>query len=322
MNTLFKRLAAPLAVASLIAAASPLAHAGSRAYSLLDVTNGSFFRADTGATLILGTDILIQDFSETANLTTAYNGGAGVLTTAEDTNAADGVDISPTAPAGQTLVQNCQGPGCGAAPDFPNPFTGGNQAAGEYARAAALIQGTGLDIGVVDTNTTQLVAEAVTQLGTTDNSLGVSNLANGTGFTVTFTVSEDVAVGFTADIFQEVFSDLDPGIDGVLANAKTTFGFSVEEIGVGFLNLTNTLPTLNTSQNNPANPPSSNTRTDIGFSTQTQTALVAGSTYQFTLAWGTEVNLETVALPEPAPLALLSLGLLAVPMARRWKARS
>jgi len=333
----FSKSARPrLAAASALAVALTLpgaAMAGSTAFSTLQITDGIFIDAATGTQLTLGTEISVQSLTSQFDLSANRSEGPGAAFSlggnAVDTNFSNGINFADPAQisGGVVIADPCGGAGGQCGPIGQDNFSQQPLGTGEFSRAAGLKHGTGvLNTGggiaggpVVDRAASEIISQ--TSSVSSANTTATSTV----GFTLI--ALADLQRGFTGNILQFAQAILDSEINSGNASGSSQFQFQITDSTGALvpLQVIAPVPTASTpiivvgagaSATSPGASNSAGLNASVPLAFQTVGNLTAGETFDVLFSVTTQATL-TQEIPEPAPLALLGLGLLAAAGVRR-----
>lgn len=332
-----------------------VATAGSTAYSTIQITNGVFFNASdanvgaifggapatnfqitrtSGGAVPVAGDITINSFGSQFSLTANRPLGPGAPfnegNTANDTSIANGIDYAVAAQTvgGVVVLDPCGGAAGQCAAIGQDNFAQQPLATGEFSRAVGDKFGTGiLNTGPApaggllhDLAGSEIISqvESVSSANTTATST--------VGFSLT--VPQDLQLGFAAELLRFAEAILDSEIAAGNASASSQFQFNIKVANTGtFLDLEILGgPTVNqillgasATATNPGDATTDGSPASAPIAFRTAAPLLAGVNYEVFFSVTTQANLNQVVqvVPEPAPLALLGLGLLAAAGLRR-----
>lgn len=318
------------------------AFANSTAYSTFQITGGIFSETISGDQLTIGDQILNPTLTSSLLESATRSSGPGSELPnsstgfATDSRFTDGIDYSSglQTDGGIVLTDPC----VGVAADCTfgeNNFGQAALGSGEFSRAAALKQGT----GVAGTTGGPIAGGLLTDLASIEmqsskssSSGAVTNASSNVGFT--FSLTEDLQVEFDANITSVAQAILDDKArsGNILASSSFTFSIRDQAAAPGvfeLLDIVTLVPGLSAtnvgivSVGNVANavtPGESNTLGFVGqaFKFRTVNDLLANHTYAVSFIVNTNGTLSQ-EVPEPAPLALLSLGLVVAAVSRRQR---
>lgn len=304
-------------------AAPQAALAGSKAFSLIDITNFQFTNDTAGGAVVVlssdGTngDVEVSNLNDGTTHVAGRTGGPGAggdFAFGADTDITDGLTVD--------VRMACVGPGCGAGSAVENNFNtaGGPVATGEYVRSDSNIAGTGVDLTLIgggeQTRSIDMVAEAISQATTTDQASSTYSSSS----RITITPTADLVLGLEFDWQTFLTATLDAAAVGN-ANASVSFAISLRDtttntfIGIGG---TNDFPTTNTgglvANTIPGTTATSNLSGTVDIFTNS--TLTRDIPYDLIVTFVSTANL-TQTLPEPGALALMGLGLVGLGLQRR-----
>lgn len=350
MHTIFRESARPRWIASAalaVALAVPgVANAGSTAYSTIQITNGFFFdaadanlaapfahqitRTGGGVSGDITINSFLSQFSLNANRSVGPGAAFNLGGTAQDTNFANGIDFSSAAQTsgGVVVADPCGGAAGQCAGIGQDNFAQQPLATGEFSRAAGQKHGTGvLNTGpapagglLTDMAASEIIsqAESVSSANTTATS--------SVGFSLS--VNTAMQLGFAADLLRFAEAILENDIHSGNANSSSQFQFNIKEANApantflaleilgGGPTVGEILLAASASATNPGDATTGGAPGASPIAFRTAAALQPGTNYEVFFSVTTQASLTQV-VPEPAPLALLGLGLLAVAGLRR-----
>ncbi|MDC8786184.1 PEP-CTERM sorting domain-containing protein [Roseateles koreensis] len=283
--------------------------------AMADLTINTMLIVDSANKPLTGADISVVSGSRTSTdtaalngVTVSHNGTASATGTADALNACVGAcgNAALLAAYGGTLENN-------TTTHIGSPVL----PALSYALGDSIIGGNALAGGAAG------LTRADAQIaGATNSANSNGNLQNSIASTAIFTANTTKTAHFFLDYNTYVRTFIDAvhygTTGGAIASAGVQFTLSVRDTTAGSTVLNwnpdelNQSATTDTAIDGPEN-----TIGSAGFINSADVVLVAGHKYQMTVTQNSSANVS--AIPEPASLALVGLGLTALGFARRQK---
>jgi hypothetical protein len=303
---------------------------------LASPTDFQITRTSSAPEPVVAGDITVASFGSQFSLNANRTAGPGspffgvLPNTANDTSLVDGIDYADGAQTGGVVVLDPCG-GTGGVPtcagigqdNFAQQVLG----TGEFSRAAGDKYGTGvLNTGGGDAGgllNDLAASEIISQ--TLSTSSANTTATSTVGFSLT--VNTAMKLGFAASLLRYAEAILDAAVNSGSATGSSQFQFNIKESNAPantFLDLEilggptvdEILLGASASATNPGDSQEGGSETAGPVVFRTLLALQPGTNYSVFFSVTTQANLNQV-VPEPTPLALLGLGLLAAAGLRR-----
>ncbi len=297
-----KKLLLSLAVAGGLTVAASVAQAGAVATSYLHIADFKMTN-DAGEKLVVGQDLTFVN--------TVTNNGD---TNAELNGASDEHTASGPASAAGLLVESSDVNNPGYVDDSFTHIFQPADASATYSVGDALLTGAIVDFpGLVTPDADAQTLAEVSIVGDGNGSAAGNNVGVQGKFEFVAGYTGGVNLSFNADAYVRAL--LTSNLQGVSSDASISWSINIIDVSGGGVAILQYAPlALNTGRSVTDPGDDFLYELDPTFFT-TSFAITEGAEYQITIDHASDANAE--AIPEPAPLALMSLGLIGL----AWKKR-